>query len=127
VKVLLTAQKPFGIMSFAGVGPHPIHVGPLTMKSTIKLFLFLCPHVHTDNERRLILKNLSPQNESLLRYNDEGMSDRSKDLLTLMGYGNPSRVFDIAFSIEKVEFENLLSKFGNKAKENDDESPLPQS
>ncbi len=64
VKVLLTAQKPFGRMSFAGVGPHPIHVGPLTMKSTIKLFLFLCPHVHTDNERRFMLQNLCPLNES---------------------------------------------------------------
>jgi len=127
VKVLLTAQKPFGRMSFAGVGPHPIHVGPLTMKSTIKLFLFLCPHVHTDNERRFMLQNLCPLNESLLRYDDAGMSDRSKDLLALMGYGNPSRIFDIAFSIEKVEFENLLSKFDNKAKENVDESPQPRS
>lgn len=115
VKVLLTAQKSFGRISFAGVGPHPIYVGPLTMRNTVKLFLFLCPHVHTHLERRSLLGKLCPPDDGPLLFNDQSISSISKDLLAQLGHGVPSRIFDIAFSMEKKEFDNVLNKFGKSA------------
>jgi len=58
MKVLLTAQKPFGGISFTGEGAHPIHIGPSTMRNSVKLFLSLFPYLRNVTERRSILKKL---------------------------------------------------------------------
>ena len=111
VKVLLTAQKPFGGISFAGEGAHPIHIGPLTMRNSVKLFLSLCPHLRNETERRSILKKLCPEADAKRLPNDQEMSENSKILLRQLGEGVPQRIFDIAFSMEKKVFDSLLMEF----------------
>jgi len=89
VKVLLTAQKPFGGISFTGEGAHPIHIGPLTMRNSVKLFLSLCPYLRNETERRSILKKLCPEADAKRLPNDQEMSEKSKILVRQLGKGVP--------------------------------------
>jgi len=107
VKVLITAHRSWGARAFAGVGAHSFHVGPLNLKNTVKLFLLLCPHVHTSQERNATLRKIVPETDGPLLLSDERMSESSKNILRQLGEGIPSRTFDIAYSMTKEEFDRL--------------------
>jgi len=110
VRVLMTACKPLGLSTLGGVGEHTLRLGPLNLKSTVRLFAILCPQVHTGEERRRLLELLvTDDTQARLCHDDEGITKRTRKILMFMGNGVPSRTFNAAYQTSKKEYEDFLN------------------
>ena len=110
VRVLLTANTPLNLSSFAGVGEHIEELGPLNLKNTVKLFGILCRHVCTAGERKNLLEAIVNQEEEDMCVSDASLSSRSRDVFSRLGDGIPARVFDAAYQISAEEYQSMLEK-----------------
>ena len=110
VRVLLTANAPLNLSSFAGVGEHIEELGPLNLKNTVKLFGILCRHVCTAGERKNLLEAIVNQEEEDMCVSDASLSSRSRDVFSRLGDGIPARVFDAAYQISAEEYQCMLEK-----------------
>lgn len=110
VRVLLTANAPLNLSSFAGVGEHIEELGPLNLKNTVKLFGILCRHVCTAGERKNLLEAIVNQEEEDMCVSDASLSSRSRGVFSRLGDGIPARVFDAAYQISTEEYQSMLEK-----------------
>lgn len=107
VRVLVTAKQALGLSSLRGVGEHVITLGPLDLKSTVRLFVILCPHLHTDYERRRLLELLVPDDQARLLSSDEKLTLRSIAIFKILGDGIPQKTFKIAYDMTKHEYRKF--------------------
>jgi len=110
VRVLLTANAPLNLSSFAGVGEHIEELGPLNLKNTVKLFGILCRHVCTAGERKNLSEAIVNQEEEDMCVSDASLSSRSRDVFSRLGDGIPARIFDAAYQISAEEYQSMLEK-----------------
>merc|ERR1719384_484553 len=111
----MTACKPLGLSSLGQVGEHTLRLGKLSFKSGIQLFLFLCPHVHTAEERRRLLELLVAEDfQARLCCDDKGINKRSREIVKFIGDGVPSRIFNAAYQTSKSEFEDFIQRFSSR-------------
>lgn len=99
VKVLLTGGEPLGIPSLGGVSEFSYTVGPMNFENTVRLFGYLCPHLPTPVDRKKFFKELLIDETQLyLLPTDEGTTERTKYLFSILGDGIPSRIESAAQS-----------------------------
>jgi len=109
VKVLLTGKHPLGQPSIGGQVEHPFHLGPLNVTNTVRLFVNLCPHLHTPSDRSKLFNrvvNACGEGADLLP-GDPGMDACTKEILTLVGEGFPAKVEKAAYSISQDGLSRL--------------------
>ena len=105
VKVLVTAKKKVGLRHGAGEFVHELK--PLSLKSSVKLFLKLCPHVHTGADRKEIYEALVEDGQENLNYMSASARAKTIEVLSMIGEGFPDQVVDKAYKMGKREFESL--------------------
>ena len=112
VKVLLTGKTALGQPSIGGQVEHPFNLGPLNYSNTVKLFVNLCPHLHTPSERGSVFKKLVAENDEQAKLlpGDSKMNNRTKNILTLVGEGVPARIEKAAYRISKEDMDKLQVK-----------------
>ena len=104
VHVLITSKKSVGLSSNVGVGENTYNLGPLNLRSTIKLFAFLCPRMHSSRERKELLDLLAPNIETNGHAEDDGLSMKIKSIL---GEGIPAKIFSVAYQMTAHDFQEL--------------------
>ena len=111
VKVLLTSRHALGIPS---LGEKTIELGPLNFGNSVRLFVNLCPHVHTPKARRLLRTSLvtSLEEESVLP-TDPGLSDAIIRIFEVIGNGIPSKIEKAAYNMSKDDYLSLLNTYGS--------------
>jgi hypothetical protein len=109
VKVLLTGRNSLGQPSIGGQVEHPFNLGPLNFSNTVRLFVNLCPHLHTPSERNLLFQKLvtNCDDQADLFPGDALMNRRSQRILSLVGDGVPAKVEKAAYSFSKEDLEKL--------------------
>jgi len=115
VKVIITARNAIGQPSIGGQVEHPFKLGPLNFCNTVKLFVNLCPHLHTPSERVALSKSLTSTAggddvQKELLPNDRMLNERTRDIFSMLGNGIPSRIEKAAYSISKEELQDLAEK-----------------
>ena len=98
VHVLMTSVKPLGSGTAVGAVENVYTLGPLRFRSTVKLFAYLCPLLHSSRQR----KDLIGQLTSHLETNplaEPLVDETSRRIMELLGDGIPARTFDVANQI----------------------------
>jgi hypothetical protein len=113
VKVIITARNAIGQPSIGGQVEHPFKLGPLNFSNTVKLFVNLCPLLHSPSERVALSKSLTHRDEDVqkdLLPDDHRLKERTKEIFSVIGAGIPARIEKAAYSITKEELHNLAQK-----------------
>jgi hypothetical protein len=105
VHVMITSKKLIGLSPPVGVGEIIYELGPLTLRSTVKLFAFLCHHVRSPHERQELLEFLVPGVDT--KGHAEAADERSRKINRILGGGIPANTFLVAHQMSPEEFEEL--------------------
>ena len=109
VKVLLTGKTPLGQPSIGGQVEHPFHLGPLNVANTVRLFVNLCPHLHTPSDRSDLFNsvvNACGDGANLLP-GDSQMDGRTREILSIVGEGIPAKIEKAAYSVSPEGLSKL--------------------
>ena len=109
-RVLLTSQRPLGLLSFSsvgGVGEYVQELGPLNLKSTVTLFGIHSNVMCSPIERRKFLDTLVTPEEEDATSSDESLSSRSRNILARLGNGVPASVCEVARHMTKEACDDL--------------------
>ena len=109
VHVLISSDKSLGLLQRTGVGEDMYKLGPLNFRSTVKLFVFCCPHLQSSRERKELLDLLAPET-GIPGGDYESRSDEvSEKVNAMLGDGIPSRILSAAYQMTVEEFNELRS------------------
>ncbi len=111
VRVLLTAHRSLVISSIGGQVEQCFPLGPLVFHDSVRLFAYLCPHLHTREERKGLYDRLVifDGEQARLGINDEGLDARTQRILSALGDGFPARIEKAAYEISI----DMLRELGN--------------
>ena len=104
---MITSRRELGIKRH--VHEHVFNLGPLTLRSTLRLFSRLSPFISSGSERKKLLELLvNPEfaNATIL---SKGVDFKSLNILTALGGGFPRHVVSKSYSMTKEEFADLCS------------------
>ena len=106
VHVLISSDKSLGLLQHTGVGEDMYELGPLKFRSTVKLFAFCCPHLHSSLERKEFLDLLAPETEIPGSDETEG-NEVTEKIKSMLGDGIPARILSAAYQMTVDEFNEL--------------------
>jgi len=107
VHVLISSDKSLGLLQLAGVGEDTYKLGPLSFRSTVKLFAFCCPHLQSSRERKELLDLLAPETD--IPEDDSRSNEVSEKVKSMLGDGIPARILSAAYQMTVEEFNELKS------------------
>lgn len=118
VHVLITSNKSIGLSPLVSVGEDVYNLGPLNFRNTVKLFAFLCPHLHSSRERKELVEALASHTVMNRLAEDDEASEKIKSAL---GGGIPAKAFAVAYEMTAEEFQELKSIGADKEEDKLDE------
>lgn len=98
LKVLITASVTLGMrnLSMMGVIEHCVSLGPLSLRSSLRLFAKLSPPLITAADKAAFVDALLPLKQMHVTVDSRELSLVGAELLGLFGRGHPARVVKLA-------------------------------
>eukprot|EP01035_Chromulina_nebulosa_P018081 gene18081-23729_t len=108
IKVLITSTGTLGIrrLNGFGVAEHCIPLGPLSLRSSLRLFARLAPPLMTAASKIAFINALLPINQANVTVDSQELDSTGSQILALFGNGHPARVVKLACqsSQENVDY-----------------------
>ena len=111
VKVLVVAGEAMGMGQVSGFGvvENPVSVGPLSLRSSLRLFARLAPALSTSQRKASFVSALMPSKPDVTVHCRE-LTMCSLKLLALFGNGNPSSIVKLACESSLESVEKLMTE-----------------
>lgn len=100
VKVLVTATATLSMRHVRGLGvvENCVNVGPLTLRSTLRLFARLSPSMVTAQSKADFVNALLPLKQVHVTVDSRELTTVSSGILSIFGNGHPSKIISLACS-----------------------------
>ena len=111
VKVLVVAGDPLGMRQVSGFGvvENTVSVGPLSLRSSLRLFARLAPALTTSQRKASFVSALMPGKPDVTVHCRE-LTICSAQLLSLFGNGHPSSIVKLACESSLESVERLMAE-----------------
>ena len=111
VKVLVVAGEAMGMGQVSGFGvvENTVSVGPLSLRSSLRLFARLAPALSTSQRKASFVSSLMPSKPDVTVHCRE-LTICSMRLLALFGNGNPSSIVKLACESTLESVEKLMAE-----------------
>jgi len=111
VKVLVTATATLSMRHVRGLGvvENCVNVGPLTLRSTLRLFARLSPSMVTAQSKADFVNALLPLKQIHVTVDSRELTTVSSEILSIFGNGHPSKIISLACSSTEETVSSLRS------------------
>ena len=98
LKVLITASSTLGMRHVSGFGvvEHCVSLGPLTLRSALRIYAHLAPSLTTVEAKTAFVNALLPLKQMHVTVDSRELSVVAAQILALVGNGHPSRIVKAA-------------------------------
>lgn len=110
VKVLATATDTLENLGIVGLGvaEHPISLGPLNLRSSLRLFAKLSPALVTTSSKLQFVNRLILPNQGRLTFRSPELLPVSSRIFECLGNGHPAQIVKLASQSTQDTVDNLL-------------------
>ena len=119
VSVLVTSDESIGLSSLVNVGESIYDLKPLNFRSTVKLFAYHCPHLHSSHERKKLLEELA----SHTKMHKPAEDKLSREIKSILGGGIPIKTLAVAHGMSFEEFQKLKTIKDNLLESKNEQTP----
>jgi DNA-binding NarL/FixJ family response regulator len=92
-----------------GVVENCVNVGPLTLRSTLRLFARLSPSMVTAQSKADFVNALLPLKQIHVTVDSRELTTVSSEILSIFGNGHPSKIISLACSSTEETVSSLRS------------------
>jgi hypothetical protein len=112
LKLLVSSSTPLSARHVSGFGTveNCVTLGPLTLRSSIRLFARLAPSLLTSASKSAFIQALLPQKNTHVTANSRDLTVHTAQLLALFGNGHPAMIVKMACESNQASVQQLVEK-----------------
>jgi hypothetical protein len=92
-----------------GIVEYSVHLGPLTLNSSLRLFARLAPSLSTAQDKAIFIEALQPAKQLHVSVHSREVNNTALQILELFGHGDPSKIVHMACESTAESVEQLKS------------------
>lgn len=110
VKVLVNSTEPLGMRTVSGFGvvENSIALGPLTLRSSIRLYARLAPSLLTSSAKASFIASLLPPRQHNVTATSRELTRQAAEILGLFGNGHPAFIVKQACESSPEDVDRLM-------------------
>jgi hypothetical protein len=112
VKLLVTSTETLRMRRVKDIGivEASVPIGPLTLRSTLRLFAKLAPPLMTSKAKGDFIKSLTPKNQEYVTTSSDSISVSGAKILSMFGNGHPAKIVKQACQATQETVDELLKQ-----------------